>query len=532
MQFAGSLAFVATLALSLAGGLAPPALAQSPAQQLQRHAVELRPVQISLPEAELAFHSAGDIPDTGTRKYLPPARATGVALASNLGRDPRIKRVMWQVSRTPFYGPVDDPVGLVASGVVSRRVFEIDLRDFHPKQERFRRVAALPARGSTPASDAPALDVSAARAAMASGATWSPPAPRYYVRVVPVDARPSLDPSRRPAVIGKPSRALELVLDDAPAPTPEMSGFEVVSRQDFDLRLVAFRYQPTVTIERWPAGCKVIPRDEGKDAIDVIGEAPGALVDLVNWASGAYASLKKLAVSLVGKLLPFVPESVISVALDSALAAAGIPPSIPNVDQLMTGGADYLATQVAEQIPVPASGALAEMAVDQAREQIRQRTREALLDTARQLAEQQRRSVTWCTRYIADPYFEVTLRNAAATPAKNAQLILGNSGDLLETTTVDIAHMDAGQVFTLPIAYRHNKNVVVRWTSQLPDVDRQRAVQDWWQRYQRTPVSFTVAVTEQVECRGDGSCSAKARTLLKTPTRLWDGAPAYQATGR
>lgn len=532
MRTAGCFVFVATLAIALCSGHAGPAHAQSPALQVQRQAIELQPVPFTAPRAELAFYSRGDIPDTGDRKFLPPGRATGVALESNLGRDPRIKRVMWQVSRMPFYGPVEAPVGLVASGVVSQRVFEIDVQAFHPRQERFRRVAALPVRPATRAADAPVLDVSVARVAIASGATWSPPAPRYYVRVVPVDPRPSLDPSHRPTVVGKPSRALELVLDEAPVPTPDMSGFEVVSRQDFDLRLVAFRYQPTVRIENWPAGCQVIPRDDGKDAIEVIGEAPGALVDLVNWAATAYADLKKIAVSLVGSLLPFVPESVISMALDTALAAAGIPPSIPNMDQLMTGGADYLATQVAQQITVPASGVLAEMAMEEARKEIRQRTRQALLDTAREMARKQRESVHWCRRYVADPFFEVTLRNAGSKPVANAQLILGNSGDLLETTTVGIAHMDAGQEFTIPIAYRQNKNVVVRWASQLPDEDRRRALQDWWQQYQNTPVSFTVSATERVECRGDGSCSATARTLLETPRRLWDNAPAYQTTGR
>lgn len=526
MRIAGGFASALALVLAL------PALAQTPTLQVQRQPVELRPVAIDLPRAELAFYRRGDIPDSSDSKYLPPDRTVAVEFESNLDREPRIGRLMWQVSRNPFYGPVDAPIGLVASGLTSGRVFEIDVQAFHPKPKRFRRVAALPALARSAQPEAPALDPSVARLTAQSGATWSPPAPRYYVRVVPVDDRPSLDPKRRPAIVGKPSPALELVMAEPPEPKPDMSGFEVVSREDFDLRLARFRYQPTVRIEHWPAGCEVIPRDGGKNAIDVIGEAPGALVDLVNWAATAYGDLKKMAVSLVGSLLPFVPESVISMALDTALAAAGIPPSIPNMDQLMTGGADYLATQVAQQIPVPASGALAEMAMEEAREEIRQRTRQALLDTAREMARKQRESVHWCRRYIADPYFEVTLRNAGSKPVSNAQLILGNSGDLLETTIVGIAHMDPGQEFTIPIAYRQNKNVVVRWASQLPEEDRRRAVLDWWQRYQTTPISFTVAATERVECLGDGSCSATARTLLKTPRRLWDNAPAYQTTGK
>src|SRR5690606_29426690 len=152
---------------------------------------------------------------------------------------------------------------------------------------------------------------------------------------------------------------------EKPLPDTDMSGWEVASTTHWDLRLVSFRFQPAVSIDRWPSGCKDIPRDEGRDAGDVISDIPDAAVDLVNWASEAYADLKQMAVSLVGTLLPFVPESVIEVALDSALAAAGIPPSIPNFDQLMSGGADYLATQMVEQMPVPASGVLADMAYEQ-----------------------------------------------------------------------------------------------------------------------------------------------------------------------
>lgn len=511
---------------------ASPGLAQVTAAETLRKnpalAIERTGPRLAAPEAELAFDSRGDIPDRGERKYLPPGKATAVALETNLGQDPRIRRLRWQVSRHPFYGPVDAPVGLVAEGLTSHRAFEIELAAFHHSAPAMRLDGPRLGAVRTTAVAAARLDPAVARSAARVDLRWSPPAPRYYVRVVPVDARPSLDPGRRPAVVGKPSRALELVIAEKPLPQTDLSSFEFVSQEDFDLRLVEFRYQPTVTTERWPAGCRDVPRDEGKDAVDVIGDAPGALVDLVDWASEAYADLKQMAVSLMGDLLPFVPESVISVALDSALAAAGLPPSIPNVDQLMTQGADYLATQAANQIPVPGSGALAEMAQDQAREEIRERTRQALLETARGMARRQRESVTWCTRHVADPYFLVTLRNASDAPARGARLVVSSSADLLEPAVAEIEYMAPGQRFTIPIAYRARKNVPVRWVSQLPDHDRQQALHDWWRRYNSTPVNFTVRVTETLRCRADGSCAGESRKLLQTPTRLWDEAPAYR----
>ncbi|MBB1062181.1 hypothetical protein [Marilutibacter spongiae] len=139
-----------------------------------------------------------------------------------------------------------------------------------------------------------------------------------------------------------------------------------------------------------------------------IGEAPGALVDLVNWASAAYADLKQMVVSLVASLLPFVPDSAVSFALDAAMAAVGLPPSIPNVDELMEGGADYLAVQMAAQILTPASGPLAGMAAREARDRIREQTRKALLEAAHDIARKRADATTWCMRRITEPYFEVT----------------------------------------------------------------------------------------------------------------------------
>lgn len=501
-------------------------------------------LQAAVPQATLRFYSRGDIPDTSDRKYLPAGKVTEVEFKTNLGREPRIRHLLWQVSRTPFYGPLDKPVGLVASGHTDDRVFTLKVDTFYqrpalqsagvrnaPQQLReqrangdkptLRRLQTAPSMQRT--EPARPVQLPAGVSQSIELTTQGPPA-SFYVRVIPYDMQ-------RKAVVGKPSPPLQLIMAEQPHSDTDMSTFNTVSSQRFDIRLVEFRYVPTVRIEQWPRGCTPIPRDEGKDALDVIGEAPGAVAELVNWASDAYSDIKGIAVSVVAALLPFVPESVISIALDTAMAAAGVPPSIPNVDQLMSGGADYLATQMAEQIPIPASGALADMAVGEAREEIRQRTRQALLETADKLAEQQRRESKWCRSYVSEPYFEITIRNAGRNAADDFTLSVSNSGDLLESTHVHIAHMDAGQRFTIPIAYRQNQNISYRWQSQMPGKDREKAELEWWLRYQSTPISFGVNVTERRDCRGDGSCDETRRTLLNTPARLWDNDPAYRTSG-
>ena len=502
-------------------------------------------LQAAVPQATLRFYSRGDIPNKSDRKYLPPGKVTEVELKTNLGREPHIRHLLWQVSRAPFYGPLDKPVGLVASGHTDDRVFTLKVDTFYQRpalqgtgvrNAPQKQLREQPENGDKPTlhrlQTAPSMQRTepARPVQLHAGvrqsielATPLPPA-SFYVRVIPYD-------TQRKAIVGKPSLPLQLIMAEEPDPDTDMSTFNTVSSQRFDIRLVEFRYVPTVRIEQWPRGCTPIPRDEGKDALDVISEAPGAVVDLVNWASDAYRDIKEIAVSVVAALLPFVPESVISIALDAAMAAAGVPPSIPNVDQLMSGGADYLATQMAEQIPIPASGALAEMAVGEAREEIRQRTRQALLETADKLAEQQRRESKWCRSYTSEPYFEITIRNAGPNAADDFTLSVSNSGDLLETTHVHIEHMDAGQRFTIPIAYRQNQNISYRWLSQIPSKDREKAELEWWMSYQTTPISFGVNVTEKRDCRGDGSCDETRRTLLNTPTRLWDNDPAYRRSG-
>ncbi len=79
------------------------------------------------------------------------------------------------------------------------------------------------------------------------------------------------------------------------------------------------------------------------------------VVDAVNWVSEAYNDLKDTVVDIVANFVPaaLCSKACLGTLLDAGLMALGIPPSIPNFDQLMNEGLDYLASQAAAQLGVP-----------------------------------------------------------------------------------------------------------------------------------------------------------------------------------
>ncbi|MEZ5922638.1 MAG: hypothetical protein R3C60_14995, partial [Parvularculaceae bacterium] len=493
---------VAAAAMTFA---AAPALAQIKINPgvaaLKSKPVDLAAIDSSLPQATLAYYFYGDVaPKTDVIYVDPAAKYRGVEFRTNIFKKSDVHAVRWQVSRAPFAGPPANPAALVDSGVSTIGVFEIDFADMAKKAgldvpsaptatkpglkktfdpNRLKKlVPKAPQSG-----EAPKLDPSVRAAIAGAGAVKF--SPRFYVRVIPVDPA---NPSR---IIGKPSDALPVIWGPKPDRQVEATGFQTVSQETFNLAVTKFIYHPSKTIEKWPAGCEEIPRDEGKDAIDVTGDAASAAVDLVNWASEAYGDLKNIVISAVGDLLPFIPREALSIALDVAMASAGLPPSLPNVDQLMEGGADYLAVQMASQIPTPASGVLAEMAADEARAEIQRRTKEAILKSAHDIASRQKSQTKWCTRYISDPYFEVSVTNKGDKTAEKVWLTMKPTTALLDPVTMGIESIAPDETLVLPIAYRSAKNIPWKWVSQIPEKDKEAAANQWWRDYYAARFGFS-----------------------------------------
>ena len=93
--------------------------------------------------------------------------------------------------------------------------------------------------------------------------------------------------------------------------------------------------------------------------------------ELVNWVSTAYADMKGGIISFVADNMPLVPDEfrdelkkAIEVMVDSGLASVGIPPSLPNFDELTNMGADYLASVALESAGIPANEITKDMVKD------------------------------------------------------------------------------------------------------------------------------------------------------------------------
>jgi hypothetical protein len=92
--------------------------------------------------------------------------------------------------------------------------------------------------------------------------------------------------------------------------------------------------------------------------------------DMVNSAAALWESVKKAVINIAAGVISAVGvdceatcKALLTTGLNIAMAAAGIPPSLPNMDQLKQQGIEYVAAQVAEQSPVPGAGVLAEEAL-------------------------------------------------------------------------------------------------------------------------------------------------------------------------
>lgn len=338
-----------------------------------------------------------------------------------VGGSPKANGVVWQVSSRPFSPDMSlsanplEPVGLMRSGFIAgaKGSFDVDFADLaieaglreKPKTATLQsatdlaRTGGLKLKGapeeksdkptlklapgvlqkktkpkSAPAQAAAAGQLKRADAALAgyiaAGGTKT-----FYVRALPVIGDASFQ-----RVAGFSSEIGEIVYGKRPPPKDAFEGFEWVEKEIPNIELASFTYTPWYADEHWPAGCTVY-RGGGNDYFNPLE----FLMDAWDWVSTAYADIKASVIDLASGFLPFVPREVFEVALDAALAAAGMPPTLPNIDQMMEEGAGYLAEQATGAVMGPVGSAMTEelageLFKDAAADMIAQMTAEELHD--------------------------------------------------------------------------------------------------------------------------------------------------------
>jgi hypothetical protein len=146
----------------------------------------------------------------------------------------------------------------------------------------------------------------------------------------------------------------------------------VVTRQPTEKEVFMGIWGSDEPYDAYPAGTKLdfTPQPENKswweEAWDAITDFFGSIVDFVakiaNWVSKAYADLKSGLINIVVSALPGDLQGPLRTALtalvDYGLASMGIPPTLPNFDDLANMGTDYLASVAMQQAGIPADSIL------------------------------------------------------------------------------------------------------------------------------------------------------------------------------
>lgn len=172
-----------------------------------------------------------------------------------------------------------------------------------------------------------------------------------FARVIPVRAVADLTP------VGLASEPLQIVYAKPPANPIVIEKWFPPASGPPPFQLVGLTYKPASYY------CFVHPNlnvceDAGKSPTwyeRIIAFAS----DLWNWMVDSYANIKNKVIDIAANAFPVVPRDVFVYALDAALASCGLPPNLPNLDELMEQGADYLAGEIVAQVGPPVAGDLA-----------------------------------------------------------------------------------------------------------------------------------------------------------------------------
>jgi len=125
--------------------------------------------------------------------------------------------------------------------------------------------------------------------------------------------------------------------------------------------MLSTKYPPGATIPAGVNWCFSHSSGTLDDFADAVSGLVDAVGDLINDISKLYDDIKKAAVKAVASAIDDLHivncdalcQEALMTGLDAALAAVGMPPSLPNFDELADRGIDYLEDVAAEESGVP-----------------------------------------------------------------------------------------------------------------------------------------------------------------------------------
>lgn len=311
-----------------------------------------------------------------------------------------VASALWQVSTLRFSPDTsiwDTPPGLVASGIAPLetkqpgrypRVFFIDFGLFAPKPPVESKPLVKPLQiKNTQTREQPKLklkqSVSAVQAQKKPSVQIRPD-PRslvtkqgpldtfnmpYYVRLVPLDASgtPVDLPSEAVTILyGDPidDGTIEFVnaawdKPDAVLPGVRVTEYFPIRHQHADAiyHVIALKDIPNPfggePLLRKGAKLDLRNKRDDKKWWEKIGDFFSDVVDwvtdAVNWVSKAYDSIQKTAVDAACSVAGEKYRGAFEMGLNIGMAAMGVPPAIPNFDELTEMGTDYLVEMAVEQ---------------------------------------------------------------------------------------------------------------------------------------------------------------------------------------
>ncbi len=313
-----------------------------------------------------------------------------------------VKAVEWQVCRNPSTGDLQDwqyPPELLARGrstsvppaadreaylvIDFRPIYDLPPGFTYPRPLPPHRPSARPSASVRPKTTAmvalsPALQLKYQQKSMRFARAVANMTERrsHYVRLVLLDANGKavgLSPWVRVRT-GEPSQ-IEIYADALPDPIPapdvtppeirltRYSGPKYFSYDDQHYRFVVLGNVPSFIRSQlgWNPGDKLFLKPKRDDGgwLDKVGDALGAAFeafgDFVNWLSKTWDDLKMGLINAVCNDNADCAKYALPV-LNTGLTCLGIPPDLPNFNELTSMGADYLAAYVATQTGLPEEG--------------------------------------------------------------------------------------------------------------------------------------------------------------------------------